>query len=150
MAKFQERKSTILGAVEEAKSTAEELRDELQNWLDNLPESLQSSSKADELQEAIDGLEEGISQLEDAESADVEDFGNYEFTYQQKVFPPSAMRNLSRAKRLELATSALSGVPTEVPEEFAESEESDEMERMLESVQTGLDALSSVSFPAMR
>lgn len=150
MAKYEQRTSTILGAIEDAKATAEELRDELQSWLDNLPESLQSSSKADELQEAIDGLEEGVSNLEDAEGADIEDFGNYEFSYQQIIFPPSAMRSLSRAKRMELALSALNGVPTELPEEFAESEEADEMSNMLENVQTALDALNSVSFPAMR
>lgn len=50
-----------------AKDTAEQLRDELQEWLDNLPENLQQSNKADELQSAIDELEEAISELESAE-----------------------------------------------------------------------------------
>jgi prefoldin subunit 5 len=47
----------------------EELRDELQNWLDNLPENLQQGSKADELQSAISELDAAISGLEEAESA---------------------------------------------------------------------------------
>jgi hypothetical protein len=45
------------------------LRDELQNWLDNLPENLQQGSKADELQSAISELDAAISGLEEAESA---------------------------------------------------------------------------------
>ncbi len=58
--------------VSDAKSQIEELRDELQNWLDNLPENLQSGSKADELQTAIDELESNISSLDEVESASVE------------------------------------------------------------------------------
>jgi len=48
------------------------LRDELQNWLDNMPENLQSSSKADELNEAISNLEDTIGQCEEIEGASVE------------------------------------------------------------------------------
>lgn len=50
----------------------EELRDELQNWYDNLPENLQNGSKADALQTAIDELENIISDLENVEGASVE------------------------------------------------------------------------------
>lgn len=39
--------------VEEAKTRIEELRDELQDWLDALPVNLQGGTKADELQGAI-------------------------------------------------------------------------------------------------
>ena len=66
-----------LSFVGDAKSGAEELRDELQEWLDGLPENLQSGSKADELQSAIDELEQFISQCEDAESASVSFPGMY-------------------------------------------------------------------------
>lgn len=55
----------------EAKSEAESLRDELQGWKDNLPENLQSGSKADELDEAVQSLEEFIEYLESAEGVDV-------------------------------------------------------------------------------
>lgn len=47
----------------------EELRDELQNWLDNLPENLQNGSKADTLSDSISSLEEVISYVEDINSA---------------------------------------------------------------------------------
>lgn len=60
------------GKASEAKADIEELRDELQNWLDNLPENLQSGTKADALQTAIDELETAISQLEEVESASPE------------------------------------------------------------------------------
>lgn len=65
--RFESAKADIEHAVEELQS----LRDELQGWYDNLPENLQSGSKADELQEAIDGLESAIEQAEEAVGADV-------------------------------------------------------------------------------
>jgi len=63
--------------VADAKAQAEELRDELQDWRDNLPENLQQGSKADEIQSAIDSLEEFINSLESAENAEVEFPGMY-------------------------------------------------------------------------
>jgi predicted DNA-binding protein len=42
----------------------EQLREELEEWLDNLPENLQSSNKADMLQEAIYNLENIGDELE--------------------------------------------------------------------------------------
>lgn len=61
-----------LGRVSDAKTEIEELRDELQSWRDNLPENLQSGSKADALDEAISSLEDVISDLENVEGASVE------------------------------------------------------------------------------
>lgn len=63
--------------VSDAKSCAEELRDELQDWLNNLPENLQQGSKADEIQQAIDELESFIDALDNAESASPEFPGMY-------------------------------------------------------------------------
>jgi prefoldin subunit 5 len=58
------------GAFDDADlCTFEELRDELQNWLDNLPENLQSGSKADELNDAISNLDDVIQYVEDINSA---------------------------------------------------------------------------------
>lgn len=50
--------------LSDAQSTLEDLKDELDSWKENLPESLQSGSKADELQEAVDALDSAISTLE--------------------------------------------------------------------------------------
>lgn len=61
------RLSEAEGEISNAKSTAEELRDECQEWYDNLPENFQNGDKGSQLQEAIDALESLIQSLEDAE-----------------------------------------------------------------------------------
>jgi len=53
----------------EAKEEMECLREELQTWRDGLPENLQSSQKADDLDSAISELDTAISGLEEAENA---------------------------------------------------------------------------------
>lgn len=67
-----ERFAAAQSLASDAKAQTEELRDELQSWLDNLPENLQAGTKADELQTAIDELETVISSLEEAEGASVD------------------------------------------------------------------------------
>lgn len=52
--------------IEDAKTEIETLKDELQNWLDNMPDNLQGGSKADELQTAIDDLENIYDELQTA------------------------------------------------------------------------------------
>lgn len=74
MSKSQSRAQRLeaaLAKVTDAKGEIEELASELQSWLDNMPESLQGSAKADEIQEAISSLESAVSSLEEAEGADV-------------------------------------------------------------------------------
>jgi uncharacterized coiled-coil DUF342 family protein len=66
-----ERLQEALATVSIGRADIEALRDELQSWLDNMPENLQQSSKAGELQEAIDQLETIIEQLEEAEGTEV-------------------------------------------------------------------------------
>ena len=72
MVSRRERFESAIGQISEAKTEIETLRDELQEWLDNMPENLQDGQKAEELQEAIDNLEEILNSLEEAESTDVE------------------------------------------------------------------------------
>ena len=69
--------SEAIGFVEDGKSAIEELRDELQEWYDNLPDNFQSGQKGDELQEAIDALEEAINNLDEVTSNDVNFPGMY-------------------------------------------------------------------------
>jgi hypothetical protein len=52
-----DRLSDAEGWVADAKNVVEELKGEMEEWRDNMPESLQSGSKADEISEAIDALE---------------------------------------------------------------------------------------------
>ena len=66
------RYSNAQSSISDGKGVFEELRDELQEWRDNLPENLQSGSKADALDEAISNLEQAISSAEEAEGVDVE------------------------------------------------------------------------------
>lgn len=61
----QERLDAAQGLVEDAKNEVEELQGELQDWYDNLPESFQSGDQGEALQEAIDGLGEIETSLED-------------------------------------------------------------------------------------
>ena len=66
-----ERYEAALAKVTDAKCEIEDLASELQSWLDNMPESLQGSAKAEDLQEAIDNLESAASSLEEAEGVEV-------------------------------------------------------------------------------
>lgn len=151
--KYVESLCTLAGAIEEARTTAEELRDELQEWYDNLPEQFQSGDKGSELQEAIDQLTEGVDALEGAEGElNYEPFTDFEIKYQQPSYTRSV--HMSRARRLEVGIAALTFVPTDLDELGLElKEDSDaftEAESVLEAVQTACSAFESVCFPAMR
>lgn len=65
IAALKERVEGIITLRDELVSEAEAIRDEEQEYLDNMPESLQSSEKGDNAQSAIDALEEAISELQD-------------------------------------------------------------------------------------
>jgi len=150
--KFEVRKASVISAVEEAKASCEELRDELQDWLDNLPESLQDGEKAEALQEAIDQLEEAINALENIESAEDDVLAVFdtigEFEYSQPHYAKSVY--LSRAKRLEIGTATLHGIPTEAPDSVTDEEQRCQYDEVYSDVQTAIDAIQSVEFPAAR
>jgi len=66
MASRAERLGEIVSILETAQGDVEGLRDELQEWLDNMPENLQLSAKAEQLEETIGDLEEVIGAIEEA------------------------------------------------------------------------------------
>ncbi len=66
-----ERFSSAMGLAEDARIQVEELKDELDEWLSNMPENLQGGSKAEEIEEAISALEEVIDCLDQAQGSDV-------------------------------------------------------------------------------
>jgi hypothetical protein len=61
------------GWVSDAKGVVEELRGEMEDWKENMPESLQQGSKADDIDECVSQLEEIESMLGNI------DFGNVSF-----------------------------------------------------------------------
>lgn len=56
----------------DCRTQAEELRGELQDWRDDMPENLQDGSKAAELDSAIDELNSFIDSCEEAEGISVD------------------------------------------------------------------------------
>lgn len=50
-------KNDVAERAEHAKTEVDKLQEELQSWLDGMPENLQESQKATDLQETVDGLE---------------------------------------------------------------------------------------------
>ena len=58
-------------SYEDILSEFTDLKDELQERLDNMPESLQDSDSGQTLQDRIDGLEEACSQLEEISRDDI-------------------------------------------------------------------------------
>lgn len=63
--------------AEQAKSAFEDLRDECQEWFDNLPEGFQDGDKGQQLQEAIDNLDQAVSSSEEVCDVEVEFPGMY-------------------------------------------------------------------------
>jgi hypothetical protein len=63
--------------VTDAASEIESLKDELQEWYDNLPENFQNGEKGEQLQSAIDELETLHDSLDEVANATVEFPGMY-------------------------------------------------------------------------
>ncbi len=66
-----DRYSAAQGQVSNGRAEFEELRDELQNWRDAMPEGLQESQKAYDIDDAISELEDCINSCEEIEGKDV-------------------------------------------------------------------------------
>jgi hypothetical protein len=72
-----DRLQSALGAVSDARSEVESLKEELESWYDNLPESFQNGEKGEALQSAVSELDDCISNLESAEGCGAEFPGMY-------------------------------------------------------------------------
>jgi hypothetical protein len=66
-----ERYAKAQSLISEGRSIIEELKDELSNWYDGLPENLQNGEKAEALQTAIQELEDAQSEAEGAEMHEI-------------------------------------------------------------------------------
>ena len=58
----------IMGKIDEAKAELENLRDEEQEYFDNMPQSFQQGDKGQKAESAISYMEDAISELESAYS----------------------------------------------------------------------------------
>ena len=58
--------SEVTSILETAKGMLEEIRDDEQDYFDNIPENLQCSERAEASEEAIDAMDEAIESLESA------------------------------------------------------------------------------------
>lgn len=67
-----DRLSEAESSVGDALSVVEELKDEMEQWRDSIPENLQSGDKYSQVEEAISALEEIQSNLEGVEFGSVE------------------------------------------------------------------------------
>lgn len=67
-----DRFAKAIGDLSDIKAEFESLRDELQEWKDNIPENLQDGDKAQTLEESISELESICDSLDSAEGTDVE------------------------------------------------------------------------------
>jgi uncharacterized protein Yka (UPF0111/DUF47 family) len=58
--------------IEDAATEFAILQEELQDWFDNMPENLQESTKASQLNDAIETLEDVLSSAQEIVETDVE------------------------------------------------------------------------------
>lgn len=56
----------VSSILETAKGMLEEIRDDEQDYFDNMPENLQGSERGEASEEAIDAMDEAIESLESA------------------------------------------------------------------------------------
>lgn len=55
----------VIAKIEEAKSALESIRDDEQDYFDNMPEGLQCSARGEAAEEAVDLMDEAIDSLDD-------------------------------------------------------------------------------------
>lgn len=142
--------SSIASIVENALSEAETLRDELQDWLDGMPENMQGGQKAEELEEAISALENVI--------ADDDPLGELHedirakavvYTSQRKSKPSRAARASFQADLLLLVAEEIESA--DLPEAIgAEEEPEDNRTETAVIIRDLAEELTGISFPAMR
>ena len=67
-----DRLSEVNSLVEDAKSIVEELKEEMENWLDTIPENLQGGDKYSQIEDCISNLEEISGQLEEIDTSSID------------------------------------------------------------------------------
>jgi hypothetical protein len=156
----KEFRQTVEDLVNEANGEVDSLKDELQDWYDNLPQGFQDGEKGQNLQEAIDALE-SISQPDFPDKADVKvvvDEGTDdedEVSILTVLYFPSEHIN-SRADRAAEAAGQYRMCAEAIREYFEEQEEKDsnfkrdsDLSSFADECEAAADELEAVCFPGM-
>lgn len=136
-------------ALTEAYGEFSSLRDEVQDWYDNLPESFQNGSKGDDLQETINQLE-SFCDNEPSFKDKMQEF----MDDTTAVFLPPA-QNKSRADRCATNTVILGTVhdklcdDKELRKQIIELGIKDEIKELIDQLETDKMEAENVSFPGM-
>ncbi len=56
----------VLSLIEDAKTILEEVKDEEETAMDNMPENLQGTARYEQMEDAVCNLEDAVCNLEDA------------------------------------------------------------------------------------
>lgn len=72
IAEVQDQIGSAVAMLEAAKADLESLRDEEQEYLDNMPESLQGGEKGEAAQAAVEKMDEAINAIEEFLDADAD------------------------------------------------------------------------------
>jgi hypothetical protein len=148
-----------LGEILEYYSDIEDLGNEMEEWRDNMPDSLQSLGKYQQVEEAADALASAASELEEACTGIKEILKktptilnvNIKYTY-HKMYKgyqmPRWVRLANLCAALEAAMQFLEGPFGIKPRDVSE-EDFSALKSYMEQVDTALSDLQGVDFPTM-
>jgi len=153
---------TVADALDNGKCELEELRDEVQEVFDNMPESLQGSDRGQRMEECAQTLDDALSNAEFCDEVantcrDGDDekpaAGGITFTWID-----GSKKRMSRAARRDEATSKLRGAIDALQEALDEDEDAeepkyaeqrDEIEQAISDATELADNADGADFPGM-
>jgi hypothetical protein len=134
---------TVEDLLAEVSSGIEELGSELRSWHDNLPDGLNASSKADEIDEAATTLENiSVPELSSSESVQVFFLPGFDLDSRPK-------RAAEIGQMISAITGALEDQKSTLEQENPGSEDIQEIETFVSELENAASELEGVSFPSM-
>ena len=134
---------TVEDLLAEVSSGIEELGSELRSWHDNLPDGLNASSKADEIDEAATTLENiAVPELSSSESVQVFFLPGFDLDSRPK-------RAAEIGQMISAITGALEDQKSTLEQENPGSEDIQEIETFVSELEDAASELEGVSFPSM-
>lgn len=141
----------VTSLIPDAFSIMSDLREELENWKDSLPENLQNGTKAEELDTAI-------GELEQPQEIDLDEELTKALDDLAGEYPPlRGGRRASRADRRDEAVGMLRAAEEMIREKIERLSESDEketslaerLEQLADECVEAADTFDGVEFPRM-